>query len=317
MLDILLTIPGKKRATSSGWHVFNGICCHHRGHNPDRRARAGIKFAGGSDWSYSCFNCGFKCGYVYGKSFTLNLKQLLVWCGLDREEVERLSFQSFSQRDGVERFLTKETAKPLHFEDVELPSGARAIDPAVDQYHIDYLAGRGLKHSTYNFMVVDGEARHRLIIPYYWKGRVVGHTSRYYDSKNPKYVTKSQRGYVFGVDYQDRDWGIAILVEGQFDALSIGGCAIGGSNITDEQATTIKSLNRRIIFVPDRDKAGLAACGRALELGYQVSLPNWGSGIKDVNDAVRNYGKLPALLSIIEAATSSKVIVEMKRKKLL
>jgi hypothetical protein len=51
-------------------------------------------------------------------------------------------------------------------------------------------------------------------------------------------------------------------------------------------------------------------------LGYQVSLPNWEADIKDVNDAVVRYGKLPTLMSILQSATNSKIKIEMNRKKI-
>ena len=73
-------------------------------------------------------------------------------------------------------------------------------------------------------------------------------------------------------------------------------------------------LNRKIIFVPDHDKTGLETCDRALELGYSVSIPEWGEGVKDVNDAVVKYGRLQTLLSILECATNSKIKIEMRRK---
>lgn len=302
--------------TSSGWHVFNAICCHHRGHNPDRRQRGGIKFYDAIDWSYSCFNCGFKCGFQLGKNFSANLRQLLTWCGLDREEIDRLSFQSFSNRTGIDALIQKKVVLAPTFKTTELPEGARKIVSS-DAKHIDYIKGRGLDPEQYPFHVVDGEPRERLIIPYYWRGNIVGYTSRYYDGRHPKYVSVGQRGYVFNVDQQRDNWGICILVEGQFDALAIGGIACMGSTVTDEQAESIKSLNRKIVFVPDRDKTGLSACNRALELGYTVSIPDWAPDIKDVNDAVNRYGKFATLLSILQDQTSSRVVVEIKRKKLI
>lgn len=317
MLDILLTIPGKKRHSASGWHVFNGVCCHHRGHNSDKRARAGIKFTDAENWSYSCFNCGFKCSFQAGKVFSQNLKQLLGWCGLDSQEIEKLSFQSFALRSTVERLMDSRPHKPTEFDEKPLPAGCRPLDVSRDSVHFYYLKSRGIDPGCYPFQVIDGESRQRIIIPYYWRGKVVGNTSRYYDGKHPKYLSSSQRGYVFGVDYQPDNWSMCILVEGQFDALSIGGCAVGGSSITDEQAALLKSLNRRVIYVPDRDKTGLAACERALELGFSVSIPEWRTGIKDVNDAVKVYGKLPTLLSVIQDATTSRVKVELRRKKVL
>jgi DNA primase len=143
----------------------------------------------------------------------------------------------------------------------------------------------------------------------------VGHTSRYLDDRKPKYISEQQRGYVFNMDNQQSNWQICILVEGQFDAISIGGCAYMGQNILDEQAELLKRLQRRIIVVPDRDSAGMSVCDRALELGYSVSMPDWCDQVKDVNDAIKRYGRLPTLLSIIHAATSSKIKIEMLKKR--
>ena len=86
------------------------------------------------------------------------------------------------------------------------------------------------------------------------------------------------------------------------------------STILDEQAAVLARLNRQIILVPDRDKTGMTVCDRALELGYSVSIPDWPSDIKDVNDAVKRYGRLATTLSILQSATTSKIKVEMTRK---
>ena len=40
-------------------------------------------------------------------------------------------------------------------------------------------------------------------------------------------------------------------------------------------------------------------------------------GVKDVNDAVIRYGKVPTLLSILQCATNSKIKVEMRRKQIV
>ena len=64
-------------------------------------------------------------------------------------------------------------------------------------------------------------------------------------------------------------------------------------------------------------KTGLAMCERALELGYSVSIPPWEEGIKDVNDAVIKYGKLPTLLAILQNATMSKIKLELRKKQIV
>jgi DNA primase len=145
---------------------------------------------------------------------------------------------------------------------------------------------------------------------------MVGHTSRYLDNRTPKFIKEQQTGYVFGYDFQKPNWEVCLVVEGIFDALSINACALTHDTISDEQAEILRRLNRKVIVVPDLDKTGLAICDRALELGFHISIPNWDDGIKDTNDAVVKYGKLPTLLSILQNATNSKIKLELQRKKI-
>lgn len=320
MLDILSIVPGKKRLTTGGWYAFNAVCCHHRGHKPDRRMRAGIIQSDESNWTYSCFNCGFKCGGAAGKQFSKSTKLLLEWSGIDQFQIERWSFQSFKNKSIYD---VDAVGKPIiiNFDRKYLPENSVPVDPANPdhQIHIDYLASRKLSVTDYGFFITPDAPgkrdKNRIIIPYYYHGEIVGYTSRYYDGAGPKYISEQQRGYVFNFDGQSKRGNTTILVEGQFDAISIGGCAYLSNTISDEQARLISKLNREIIVVPDRDRAGMDICMRALELGYRVSIPEWSSEIKDVNDAVKRYGRLPTLLSILEASTSSRITVEMKRKR--
>lgn len=316
---MLTILPGKKRPTTGGWISFNAICCHNRGHKADRRMRGGIIVPEQNHWTYSCFNCGFKCGSSPGKPFSKNTRKLLEWAGIDSLQIDKWSFQNFGNKSIYD--MTSD-GKPvvIMFNKKYLPEGSIKIDSAdpLHQQHVDYIESRGLSVDTYNYYITPDAKRerdrNRIIIPYMYRNEVVGYTSRFYDNSGPKYISEQQRGYVFNFDAQEFSASSCILVEGQFDALSIGGCAYLGSTISDEQVRLINKLNREIIVVPDRDKAGMSICSRALELGYRVSIPEWSPQIKDVNDAVKKYGRLPTLLSILEAATASRIIVEMKRK---
>jgi hypothetical protein len=320
MLDILQLIPGKKRNTPSGWIVFNAPCCEHRGHKPDRKQRGGVKLTNGEQglWSYHCFNCQFKAYATIGKPLSSNSKRLLEWLGLDRLEVERVSFRYQMNRDYTD---VEEDYRPIivSFDARELPEGSVQLDETNPEHrvHVDYLLKRGLTPQSYKFYITPqatGRESERIIIPYYYNGRIVGYTSRFYDNAHPKYLSEQQRGYVFNTDNQLEDWASCIVVEGQFDAIAIGGCAVMGATISDEQAKVLKKLRKNIIVVPDRDSSGMKICDRALELGYQVSIPDWSPEVKDVNDAVRRYGRFQTLLTILQAATSSKIITEIKKK---
>jgi hypothetical protein len=319
MFDILLIIPGKKKVTQGGWHSFNAICCNKRGHKSDQRQRGGIHIDG-NVWTYNCFNCGFCCGFELGHSISDRTREFLKWCGVDEQQISRWNLESLQNKDLLD-FTTKfKQEKSLRFERRELPESEQVTDIPKHKIYTEYLNKRKVNYKEFNFYVTPDEVgrnKNRIIIPYMYKNEVVGFTSRFLDNRIPKYINNQQPGYVFGYDDQKPNWEVCILTEGIFDALSINGCALTHNTINDDQARLLRQLNRQIIFVPDRDKTGLATCDRAMELGYSVSIPSWHDEIKDVNDAVIKYGKFPTLLSILQSATTSKIKIEMQRKNIV
>jgi DNA primase len=156
-----------------------------------------------------------------------------------------------------------------------------------------------------------------VLVPFTYDNKVVGWTARFLDNKIPKYINHSQPGYVFGTDLQHADWNQVIVTEGIFDALSISGLALMHNTISDAQARLIRSLGKEVIVVPDQDMPGMELVDRAVELGYSVSMPDWPSHIKDVNDAVIEYGRLGALLTIMAARETSKIKIELRKKQLV
>ena len=320
MFDILQIIPGKKKLTQSGWHSFNAICCHNRGHKADRRGRGGIKFDG-NNWTYNCFNCNFSCSFVLGRQFSNKMRSLLSFCGMDKDDIDRYNFESLQHRDILDFTNKPKETKKIIFEKVDLPEHAELIDIENPRHamYVDYLNKRKMAIKDYPFMCTpDEKGRNieRIIIPYTYKNKIVGYTSRYLDDRTPKFINVQQQGYVFGIDLQKPDFTVCLVVEGIFDALSINGCALMHNTINETQATLLKRLNKKIIVVPDQDKTGLQICDRALDLGFYVSIPEWENDVKDVNDSVVKYGKLATLLSILQTATNSKIKIEIKRTQL-
>jgi DNA primase len=159
--------------------------------------------------------------------------------------------------------------------------------------------------------------RPHVTIPFTYDGKIVGWTARFLDDKQPRYINHTQPGYVFGTELQHNDWQYAIVVEGIFDALSIDGLAVMHNTVSDAQARLIRNLGREIIVVPDQDKAGVELIDRAVELGWAVSIPDWGDDIKDVNDAVVKFGKLATLLTIMQSKETSKIKIELRKKNLV
>jgi len=155
----------------------------------------------------------------------------------------------------------------------------------------------------------------RLIIPFLYKGEIVGWTARAVNDAQPKYLSEQQPGYVFNLDNQHNDREFIIVSEGPFDALSIDGCALLGAEIKDSQNWLLRQLGKEIILVPDRDEAGKATLEHALEYNWSVSMPDWPEGIKDINDAVIKLGKLATMWLIVSSKESNNLKIQLKAKK--
>jgi hypothetical protein len=319
MIDILSYIPQKRKQTSSGWVSFNAPCCVHTGESADRRSRGGVKQQE-DDWSYHCFNCGFTASFVPGRPVSYKARKLLGWLGVDSTDIERLNLESLKRKSLLDLTAERNTIKQtqIDFDEKEVPEGVELIDPELDQHkhYQQYLDKRGIV-LEYPFLVDKKRGpRDRIVVPYTYKNRIVGHTSRYLDSRTPKFINSQQPGYVFGYDLQKPNWTSAIVVEGIFDALSISGLACMHETISKEQAQLLKQLKRRIIVVPDQDRAGLSIIDAAVEHKFEVSIPEWPEDVKDVNDAVVRFGVAHTLQQIHQNAERSKIKIEMFKKRL-
>jgi DNA primase len=105
-----------------------------------------------------------------------------------------------------------------------------------------------------------------------------------------------------------------IVTEGPFDAITISGVSILGSEINDTQRELINGLNRQVIVVPDQDEAGQKLIDQAMEFGWGVAFPEWGVGVTDVADAVLKYGRLFTIQSILKTTETSKLKIDLTRK---
>jgi len=324
VIDLLNYLPTKRKKTASGWISVNAPCCVHNGESPDRRLRGGIKVTD-QGWSWHCFNCGFTASFILGRNLSFKARKLLSWLNVPQEEIERINLESLRHRSiqGIldDRQRTADILQGIEFEDRDLPPDFSIIDQNMP-LHWQYLRDRCVPED-YPCGMITGEPddkfsrRQGVIIPFTYDGRIVGHTRRFFDDRNPRYIHDMQPGFVFGTDLQRPDWQHMIVVEGVFDALSISGLAVLHAEINDAQARLIRGLGREITVVPDQDEAGMKLVDRAIELGWAVSMPEWPEDVKDVNDAVKKFGKLVTLIHIFQARESSKIKIELRKKNLV
>jgi len=324
---VLTYMPSKRKTTPSGWISFNAPCCHHNGHTADNRGRGGI-IQNDEGISYHCFNCGFKASWQPGRPLSHKLRKLLRWTSAPDDIVNKLALEVMRENEGVE--IQQRIAEIPTFNTVPLPESARklqdwadycALEPGgVDKNLIkifEYMKERNLfMDDTDYYWTPELGYRDRLIIPFFYEKRIVGWTARsVLPDKKPKYLTEVQPGFVYGLDEQSYNKIFAILCEGQIDAIHIEGCALGGSEISDQQALLLNKLHKDIIVVPDRDKSGSKLVERAIELGWGVSLPEWDDDVKDIGDAVEKYGRIYTLHNIVSLAETSPLKIRLRAKK--
>ena len=319
MLDITTVIPSKHKRTASGWVSFNAVCCTHNGENQDKRQRGGIK-QNGDDWSYHCFNCGYKASFKLGRTLSYTTRKLLGWMGLDQNQIAGINLESLKHKDLAELVDSRKSVEvKVTFEHKDLPSELRLLETS-DSKYIEYLQSRKIDWQDYPYMISPdekGRNANRIVVPYTYEGDVVGWSGRYLDDRTPKFINEQQPGYVFGLDLQQEQWTQLIVVEGLFDALSINAVAVLHNTVSDKQAQIIRQQHKQVTVVPDQDEAGLKLIDRAVELGWAVSIPDWPEHIKDVNDAVKHYGKLGALITIMNSRETSKIKIELAKRKLV
>lgn len=323
MLDILTYLPARRRTTPSGWTSFNAVCCEHNGNNADRRQRGGIKTWDGG-WSYHCFNCGYTASFQQGRTVSFKARRLLTWLGLDDLEIERINLESLRHRNvqGIlqDRQRVVQQLMSIDFEEVELPPTAELVTPE-HEYFWQYLRDRQVPEDFPAMTQINNDGIHwtrpHVIVPFTHDNKIVGWTCRFLDNKQPRYISHNPPGYVFGIDFQHPDWSRVLVMEGIFDALSIGGVAVMHNNISENQARMIRGLDREITVVPDQDAAGIELVDRAMELGWAVSMPEWGRDVKDVNDAVKRHGKVVTLLAIAQARETSRIKIELRKKQIV
>ena len=315
-------LPSRAKPSPSGWTSFNAPCCHHRGHSQDKRKRAGVRFDSGI--VYNCFNCKFTTGWQPGSPFGEKMKSLCRWLGASDDVIKDLVFESLKTESP--EYNPEQYQPKIDFTEKQLPEAAMPIKEWVASEYlteiaenieqvITYVYDRGLDPMSDDFYWSPAPGYdNRVIIPFRYQGKVVGNTARRITDGNPKYLSDQHPHFVFNLDAQPLERKYLFVVEGPFDALSVGGVAVLTNTISDLQSRIINKEQKEVIVIPDQDKAGISMIESAVEFGYSVAFPNWDNDVKDCAEAVRRYGQLYVIVDAIKTATDSKIKIEMFKK---
>jgi len=302
--------------SGKGWyHVLCKVCNDHG----RKGKRGGFKFEGDTV-TYNCFNCSHAATYNPSRDADIpdKMKTVLRDFGIPDEEWQRLVLEGLRKKD--QGLLIKgEHKKVRNIEPpaLTLPNTFYYLKDAAedDKWAMiarDYLEyDRGIDPDSYPFMlsVKTDDVRlmkwfGRVIIPIYKGEKTVFYIGRDLTDKSlKKYESPSESKdcVIYGFDklFEHTDAPLYI-VEGWFDAFAIDGVAILGNKISPEQADWLNRSRRKKVYVPDRFGDGHQAAERALQLGWSISTPDIGSNCKDMNDAVKRYGKLYVMKTLAE-----------------
>jgi hypothetical protein len=281
--------------------------------------------------SYHCFNCGFKASYVIGRKLTHKMRQFMGYIGIPDDTIKKLAIEAMREEENDVKYEKK---KFVTFNKKNLPKNTHKLEYWLEKYlgndltapqwkQIDkllkYLESRGVGPDWYDFMYSPDKTwdiHQRLLIPFYWRGDIVGYTGRVFDedSKGVKYYTDVWPGYVFNMNAQDWNRKFVLVTEGPFDAIAVSGVSVLGSEINETQKELIDGLGRQVIVIPDRDASGKKLIDQAIEFGWSVAFPEWDKTISDVAEAVQKYGRLYTIKSILASTMSTKLKIDLKRK---
>jgi hypothetical protein len=255
------------------------------------------------------------------------MKTLCRWLGSSEDTIKELVFEAMKTEGNDYRPEHQEIK--LEFTDKELPEGAMPLLEWVNSQYwkdislevelvIAYVVSRGYDPFDGNFYWSPASGyESRVIIPFRWEGRIVGNTARKVTAGKPKYLSDQHPHFVFNLDEQYDDKKYCFVVEGPFDALSIGGVALLTNEIAEQQKRLINVIGKEIIVIPDQDIAGTVLIDQAAEYGWSVAFPNWDHNTKDVADAVQKYGKLFVIVDAIKTAEKNPIKIEMAKRAMI
>lgn len=320
--------------SSKGWYQVLCKVCNDHGR---KGLRAGFRFEG-EKTAYHCFNCGHAAVYDPNEMTSMPkvMERVLEVFGVPESEWQPVLFVGLTKE--VDGGKGGDAGKQTNIEPqaITLPKLFYPLEDADpnDKWALigkDYLEyNRGVNPGSYPFMLsrrTDNPFLDkwlgRLIIPVYKGNKLIFYQGRALGKRTQKYLSPSvaKEKVLYGYDRLFEYSDIPLyVVEGWFDAFVIDGVALLGNEISEPQATWLNKSRRRKVYIPDRGKSGRHAAIRALRLGWSISTPDIGS-CEDVNAAVRRYGKMYVLKSIVdntaegfEAETNLEVYCSEPRK---
>jgi hypothetical protein len=301
------------------WNQHNCPACIFRGQSrPDTKGRGNHMFRNDGSITYNCFNCHLKTGWSPGRYLSRDMETLLNSYGASDKELAAIKLIAKEMVESGEYEVQDVSASKLYQKIVqrELPSDAK---PFLEWVNMDNIPPDFIKVinavNDRNPYLLDLDLYwspskefymyQRFIVPYYMNGNIIGYTARHIDKDSQfRYRNQVSTGIFYNFDLLNDDRIQTILVgEGPIDAALMGGMASNNYFMSSSQLELLHKASERgknIVIVPDRDKDGLVTIEQAIDNGFSVAMPDFGTvrddngirHIKDFDEACAKYGRL-------------------------
>jgi len=309
-------ILGTRSPSASGWYTVKCKVCN------DYKPRGGFLFENNAVM-YHCFNCGHTAGHTpAAQKFSKGMYQVLTAFGVDISTARKTLFASFGQHPEEETDEEREHRLMLQPPaPIDLPEEFEFLNKSNPDHAqaIAYVESRLADYSKYGLMISTKQTglwHNRVIIPMYDRSnKVIFYQGRSYTGNGSRWESPKNTpklNVIFGyhnLDDHNRDY--VVVCEGLFDAMSIDGIAIIGSEFSPFHHRILAQSHKKKIIVPQRDARGYAMALEALDHEYHLSFPDIGQA-KDINDAVVQYGRLYTEHQILSKTTTSKYEAQLK-----
>lgn len=267
----------------------------------DHSVRAGFKFDDG-EVGYNCFNCKAKFSYTEGETLiSKNAITILQAFGISHSAILAEVNHNFFETGEItmEKVMANRAAITTninHLPEAHLPAHSFFVGngkhPEIEKDIIEYLSLRKIDPHKIKAMYSLSE-RHidRILIPIYYKGKLIHWQSRSLKNERPRYLTchDNKQAAVWGMHNLFKRDGPLFITEGIFDASLIDGISILGSDLTPSKIQLFNSISRDKVLVIDYDKNGKTLAEAAIRNGWKITFACQG---KDVNKSVIEDGIL-------------------------
>ncbi len=300
-----------------GWHAVQCKICN----DHTRKGLRGAFLFDNSVVVYKCWNCGYKTKYDPIEHEYMPKKMITVLddFGIPTDEWQQVILTSPAYQNGSKKrsqCSDEDHYKNIEPKEINIPNffyflkDAPATDEIAEEARKYLIDERKVNPIDYPFMLANKAENPRLhkwlgriIMPIYKNQKLIYYIGRALYDAVKKYETPAtpKEKILFGFEHLFNQVEAPLLVvEGWFDAYAIDGVATLGNVITPYQAQWLNRSRREKIYIPDKFGDGKHAAEQALEFGWSISTPDIGSNCKDMDDAVKKYGRMYVIKSIIE-----------------